>query len=124
MAPIAEENADVLVLHRSVGHRDRKDGDFRRIAQRGQDWGRDRRGRRDVRPAHVGELHGLAGVRVTRGRAGNSQRHSCGERRHTHPSIDAAPPSLSAPSLTIERRFSNYGSMSLQGDLTRIVRCP
>ena len=70
--PVAEEDVDVAVLQAGVSHRHGEHLRFRLVAEAFQHHRGGRRGRGDVGPADVGEIHFPAGRRV--GGLGGSRR--------------------------------------------------
>ena len=81
--PVAEKDIDILVLHRGESHRDGQHGNARRIADAAQQPPGQRRGRRDIGPAHIRKTHGPAARRLRARRCGAGARRGMWRRSAT-----------------------------------------
>ena len=94
--PVAEEDVDVLVLHRGVGDRHGQHLGRGLVAEAFQHARRERGGRRDVGPADIGEAHLLARRRIGSTRSDNCGKHDR-DRRETGSNDSLLNHDLSSP---------------------------
>ena len=101
--PVAEKHVDPAGLHRLVGHRHRDEGGVRRVAKIRQHRHRERRRRRDVTPADVGEVHVLTGLGVAGRLCGRREPEGAHFRGYTEAQLESIHASLTEIKATLNK---------------------